>query len=275
MSDRGVVVTSPFWVHDERVHLESSELDPVGLRRWLLYWDRLDWPVNNALRLDSTSEEISLLRDEEILTRTEVITGSASVGGALVLSQVAAFLKRVGEEPRAWSLAQGHPDLQLPNAPAPEAKFVEFELVRALPVPAADVPIQDILEFKERRGEELLRFRHTMDRAYQEVLQSEDTERALRTAKEELEGALDALGRVFSESFASRVISSLKVELDVSGPIRSGLGGEAVGFLAGVPLGLGILFGTAMSAVNVSVARAPRLANLPEKVRDYAYLGYV
>ena len=47
-----------------------------------------------------------------------------------------------------------------------------MELIRAIPVPAADVPLNEILEFKEKRKDELMIFRAHIDKLVCEIQNS-------------------------------------------------------------------------------------------------------
>ena len=64
-------------------------------------------------------------------------------------------------------------------------------LHRALPVPDQDVPLDDILKFKEKRRPELLALRATLDDAYLAVANSADPQFALQSKTAQVEQACD------------------------------------------------------------------------------------
>ena len=45
-----------------------------------------------------------------------------------------------------------------PDSISALAPAIEVELYECLPIPASDVPLHDILEFKEKRKDELMQF---------------------------------------------------------------------------------------------------------------------
>jgi hypothetical protein len=103
--------------------------------------------------------------------------------------------------------------LRLPLKPLPAAKslsssqlrivegnIIELELYQVLPVPSSDVPLDEVLQFKLKRQDELTRFRHAMDKLILELGKAEDKVRALEYGKAELEIALADLHRLLDET---------------------------------------------------------------------------
>ena len=78
---------------------------------------------------------------------------------------MAAFSDLESREPGVWSLSQGEKSLFVNNSAANliDESGISLELIRLIPVPAADVPLNEILEFKEKRKDELMIFRAHID----------------------------------------------------------------------------------------------------------------
>src|SRR5574341_700437 len=84
------------------------------------------------------------------------------------------FLDREGVGPQKPDNILTAPSEQVysPDKDSETKTAVGIELFRALPVPSQDVPIAEILEFKRKRWDELLRFRHAMDGLYDKAINS-------------------------------------------------------------------------------------------------------
>ena len=65
-------------------------------------------------------------------------------------------------------------EIIIPNNVSVEKQTIRVDLKNSLPVPDETVAIPDILEFKERRKDELLQLHQTIDKFYLEVLSSPD-----------------------------------------------------------------------------------------------------
>ena len=133
-------------------------LAPQELRSWLLFWDRLAWPRS---RYTSVSTEDD--RDEEILTAAGILTRptvelervSGYMMQLMAREHIQAFLDLEKQEPGAWALAQGASSFLYESGEFLESRGALVELHRAIPVPNGNVPLDDILEFKAKRTDEL------------------------------------------------------------------------------------------------------------------------
>ena len=98
----------------------------------------------------------------------------------IVRMQIQAFADFDAREPGQWSLAQGqnsfflHDKLLVPDAGA------LLELQRAIPIPDKDVPLNEVLEFKRRRNDELQRLRAELDGFIAAINKAEDKETELQ-----------------------------------------------------------------------------------------------
>lgn len=245
------------------VEIVSSQVDAVAVRRAALYWDRVDHPQSQAIYLGLSAAE-QLLKDAGILTETR-ISDAVQTQDILLETPGRALLQHHMTEPGKWSLAQSSPDLIMPGQLAESTRTVEIELYEALPVPAGDVPIHDILQFKHHRADELLAFRAAMDALYERVISARDIPRAKDAAVLEVETRLRDVHRVVGESAMRRIVSSLKVELSIKDLVVSGaLMSHPMTAMAGV----------AAAAIKVGPAIAAGFKNPVPGLRDYAYLGY-
>lgn len=173
-----------------------------------------------------------------------------------------------------WSVAQTGSNFSLPTSKEPRRALLEASLGAALPVPDEDTPLQDILEFKEKRAPEILRLRRALDQLRDEALRSEDLYRGIARSRDEISLALFDIYRTLDEGGIRTFFSTLRLYLDVSDnklttAALGAIGAQGLGF----PPELGALAGMALNAsltfATRTVAPPPPLA---QQLSDFRYL---
>lgn len=225
MNKKGIVVSPPF----ESVYTGGiscgGDPDPLELRKYLLYWDEIDYPTNTLIHI--SSNDIYYLQTTGVLKRTHVNfrgTVSSGIGQFFIAAQEAAFKKNQEDEPGCWTMAQ------LSNVPfytqSSIGLGVEVELYDMLPVPSQDTPLLDILEFKHKRNDELVAFRCYLDELNEKIITSKDIPRAKNAQLSRLELSLKDIDRTINESGFKRITTNLKhvINSDFSGVVGAGLG---------------------------------------------------
>ena len=274
MCNRGIIVTAPFRFDGHTV-TTGSGIDPVSLRQYLLYWDRIDWPDNNILSIGNHTPETEFLEEAGILERTRVeMHLTENIGYAPTLAQARALTIRNETEPGRWSLAQQADCLVLSEETSQDARVIEVELYSGIPVPDREVSLEDVLLFKKRRRPELLAFRSAMDELYQGVIAASDIPRAKITAIETIELRLADLHSVFKESWGKRLLSSVKTELNTPTLLTGAALGALVLSPFDVPLALGPALGVGAAAIKFSfgLTDGTIARRLPTQLKDFAYL---
>lgn len=250
MNKKGIVVSPPFTpIYTGGVRC-GGDPDPIELRKYLMYWDEIDYPTNMLIHI--SSPEIDYLESTKNIKRT-VVTFQGGIntgrGEFFIKAQEAAFRQNQVNEPGCWTIAQ------LADIPFYSQQSVgigvEVELYDMLPVPSAGTPLADILEFKAKRRDELLAFRCHMDEINETIQSSKDIPRAKNSQIARLELALKDIDKTIGESGIKRVTTHLKniINTDFSGIVGAGLGSAGISALIGMsPLvagvaGAGLVFG--------------------------------
>ena len=216
---RGLVVSAPMEIEGTQLHLQSTSLDPQELRFSLLFWDRLLWPLSRAIYIPSGPDE-QFLETAGVLTRPEY-TAVGDIAQGMAHCQITAFLEAEKHEPGIWALAQGENSFLLKNEILREGNGAFVELFRAIPVPDKTVPLNEILEFKHRRFDELNLLRQQLDGLVFEINNSEDKRAKLvEQANLVYTACADAI-RVGKEWRFPIRLANLKVSLDLR-PFTSG-----------------------------------------------------
>lgn len=276
MVARGIVITPRFTFDGHKFSLQGG-FDPVSLRQYLLYWDKIDWPDNNVISISGSNSEIDFLQTVGVLERTKIrFSGTCrNAGYAMLGMQMVALERRNKKDPGAWSLAQQSELLVGPTEGTIEAHTIEIELYSALPVPSANVSLEEVLEFKLKRSDELLRFRAAMDGLYLQVAGAADIPRAKLQTMDELQAALQELNAVFGESFARRLLASIKVELNLPDFILKAVAGATSAATFGMPIAIGAAAGAIAASLKFDLTRIRKSRQIPDRLRDYAYLHHI
>lgn len=231
---RGLVVSPPLEIEGSSLFAKSSNLDPQELRFALLFWDRLVWPSSRAIHFASGPDE-TFLESAGILTRPEyTVWGDAAQG--IARGQVQAYQDLERSEPGVWALAQGENSLLWKDGLADEGKGALIELHQAIPIPKHDVPLAEILEFRQRRRDELLLLRHQLESFVSEIEGSADKPQALQKRIAELDQACANLLLVGKEWQFPVYLSNFKASFSLT-PLKF-LPAVGLGWKLGEPFGL-------------------------------------
>jgi len=212
--ERGIIVSCPIEVEGDQITVIKNRLDQQDLRTALLFWDRIDWPVNNAINI--VDHSVEYLVSEGVIVRSMVTCDLTQITGiAFAQSSADLFNAREKQSPGQWALSQGTNSISVSDTLLPSnGRGLWCELVKAIPVPHADVAYSDVLEFRSRRRDELLNLRNEIDQLYQEILVAPDRPLAETSAFSRIDKATKALREVTAETGFQAVWTSLKSRLD-------------------------------------------------------------
>ena len=254
-SRKGLVISNPIEIRGTSLFAKSSNLVPQELRTALLYWDDLVWPSSRAIHFASNSDE-EFLESSRVLARPSyTFNGDAAQG--MAMTQLTAFQQLDDQEPGKWSLAQGQNSFLLHGGSLIKSSSVMIELVRAIPVPNKDVPLQEILEFKERRRDELMLLRVEIEGLFAEVEAAENTRETLLKNVQRIDAACSSLLRLGHEWQFPIRLTNLKSTYEFR-PFAT-LAGVLAGYAGGQGMNLP-LSGTILSTLlGAASATAPAL----------------
>lgn len=282
MEERGIIISPPVKIiNGGGLHAESSEISEEQLRFSLLFWDKIDWPDNNIISMgNGDTPDLEFLSQCKIFSRTTVRFNSFSGGAGIALLQMQdTVLKEKNKlNPGMWSIERIGEDLIPVQGVTIQSKAIEFELYNCLPIPHREVPLNDILEFKEKYHSELLTFRCLMDEAYLSIINSPDAELAKRVAITRLSMAISDLHKAMQSKSMARSLLSYKVVLndfsDMWDTVTRGYG--AYELLSGA-LGneLAGLVGSVNAIFKISAKQQPMSQGLTKELKDYAYLAKI
>ncbi|MFC4684677.1 DUF6236 family protein [Exiguobacterium sp. s149] len=272
---RGIVISPQVDIIEKnRMIVRNSNIDQEKLREYVMYWDQIDFPVNQILHFGDTPETDYLVK-AQVMKRSKInLQMSGELVELFLKGQLEAFRINNANNPGSWSLAQSGSELVLPQSSTIMTRNLEIELYNCLPVPKGDVSLDDILNFKEVRNDELLEFRQLIDDIYLEIINSGDHERALVKNIENIKRKIIELNKIMDESRISRAAKSLKIEFDVKDIISNGAMGFLIAQGSEYPIELGMAAGALFSAIKISSEISIQPKEIPPELKGYAYLHY-
>ncbi|PSU66018.1 DUF6236 family protein [Photobacterium phosphoreum] len=282
MKERGIIVTPPVTIKaGGGLYVESSEITDHQIRMAVFFWDKFDWPDNNLISMgNGETNDLLFLKECGIFNRTRININNFSGGAGTALLQIQDLVVKEKNkiEPGNWSIQRiGDELISSPSFTQPK-KVIEFDLYNSIPLPSSDVPLNDILEFKEKHKSELLAFRMLMDEMYLNIINSPDQLSAKSAALLRLSVSISDLHKSMKSASIKRSLLSYRVVLndfsDMWDTITRGYGAyELVKTTVGDDLAA--VLGAANALFKISAKQAPVSKNLPAALKDYAYLSKI
>ena len=258
------------------VDTRNGGLSENDIKYFLLYWDKVIIPANNFVYAGIPFEKD--LVESNIIERPIVsFQGSFSgseLGKAMLYGESKIVEEKIKDKKVDWTIHQFNNQLVLPDDKIIKKKIFKFELMNILPVPNDNVPIYDIIDFKERRKDEFLALHDTLDELYFEILKSPDLDlKQLKTIKN-LQKNINNIEKVQKEKFKLFTKYDLTTEININAKDISG--GIIAGGIIDWHIGTKIPFATILGAIapmfKISIKKSDTFSPLENKF-NLAYLS--
>lgn len=208
---RGIISTPGKFVAEGN-SVNVSSLSPNDLKFMCLYWDEIVIPVSFAISAGYPYRDDLIncgIVKEISCDRSNVVNSRSFVQNTLTTQ--AEFYKLMEKhQTMNWSIHQTgtkvvDPEIDWPHANLVDRVETRIALNNTLPIPAGDVNLNEILEFKSRRSDDLTALHSYIDELSLEILASPDKPLSQLTAiermKQEIENQLRAQNEVFNGLF--------------------------------------------------------------------------
>lgn len=275
---RGIIASPAAYIGNGSMLRTERGITALELRYFLLYWDKVVIPTNNLVHVSIPFEEEFL--STGVVERPRVAFGGTFNGEAIAKAQSFAQSKIAREliendKETDWVIHQIGDRFNFENQDISEKQVIRVELVNVLPVPNDDIPISEILEFKERRKDELSHLHSAIDDLYLEILSSSDRELKSKKAVSELSKAVSSLETVSNEKWKKATKFDFSAELNING--RDLFAGAVAGlaydkFLNSFDFPIAFLLGAAVSAIKISAKKSMTFESSKSK-SIYGYLA--
>ena len=211
--------------------LAGKPITQLDINYFLLYWDKLVSPANNSFHFGIPFEkELVNLGKLDVLMFQVQNMNSDMVPDFYAFSQAKSLeLMKAKYKDVNWVLHSLNEELNFSGSDSVFKQTVRFDLCNLLPVPGPDVNLNEILEFKERRSDELIALHSYIDELYLEVINSGDFELSKAKAFDGFKRAIADLDALNSQGWRSPIkfdISS-SFEFDLSQVMTAATAGVA------------------------------------------------
>ncbi len=274
--DRGIIAAPGIIIPlDQGFRMERS-ISAEEIRYYVMYWDKIVIPGNNLIYITIPEEE-QLLAEGAISRPRVVYQGSFSgdqITAAMLYCQSLVAEKLLPERSTDWVVHQIGNEAAFPSGLSGERNVIRVALAGALPVPEAETPIADILEYKERRRDELHDLHDALDEMYLSILSTPDHDLATKKTVARLKESISNLESASSERFQKSRKYDLEVQLNLSGKdIAAGASaGALIDFFSnGFTIPLATIAGAALSALKIGI-KAVQTFNPAADKQKLAYL---
>lgn len=217
--------------------VRSIPVDASLIRASLLYWDKIDIPDSSVISVQIPSQ-FNILKTEGILSRTIISQGfppcvflgdgaSMKVSKSLIINgrefditkemnnaPLKAFQELAKQKDTLWSYVRNSQTVATLDNDGIQGRRLLFEIHEALPLPAEDVSLEEILEFKNKRGAELQNLRVELDAIYHEISNATDMDHAKVVSLSRLEKSIAELTQVSKETLRSKMAKSFKFDVN-------------------------------------------------------------
>lgn len=228
-TERGIILSNPMSISGASIFIESTFLDASELRRALLFWDLIVWPASKGIYISGGLDEDFLISENRLVRPKFSMEGNSAAGLSIAFTDTLKILEK--KRPGQWMMSHGGSSLAFSGKELLNDRGVLTTLTNFIPVPMHDMPLEDVLRFKDARLPEVLALRSSLDRLYQDWVNSEDQEHQLRSAINVVDMASADMIKVARESRNAFALSSWKMSFSVSAvdALKGLLSGKAFG----------------------------------------------
>lgn len=275
---KGIIVSPMVSINNRGQLALRGGIDPVELRRSVLFFDRLVLPKNRAIELRLTPDESFLVQCgvlEEY--RASVPRRSGDMSELYTECHLAAFSELEAREPGLWAMSEGPSSFNLQAGGAiRESRGALVELHRAIPLPERNVPLEDLLRFKEARRDEIKSLTLELDGLFSRVVSAADSAFELQRAISEIDEKCANVIRSGKESkirfTLSDVAYGISLDIHSTNLLVTGILGSIIGTTIGLPE-VGGVIGAAASTLKFNVGLGGKLER-SRKAQELALSPY-
>lgn len=227
MNTRGIVVGSQVQIGNQ--FSLNGGLNSSDMVRWLLYWDKIAYAGVNGMS-GNHPVDFQFLESEGVFFTEDVLVNSidfddlpppkpgimiGGIAGNHMLYYLSAaritLSNKLSKNDETWSVGQsGGEILILPPSPS-KIDLIDIKLMDKMPIPLSDVPFNELLEFRARYRDELIRLRFALDALREKVLSSRDDRRALDLVLYEISNSLEDIDNAMTGKGINHIRESISL----------------------------------------------------------------
>ncbi|HBY8796646.1 TPA: DUF6236 family protein [Klebsiella pneumoniae] len=209
---RGLLLTAPISVTKSSISSQGG-LDPLAIRFALLYLDELCIPQTKFFGV-SLPDELKVLEQEKILKTVMsdyLHSGFTDVSHIMSTSYKQCFDILSESKHETWMLHKSVANVLGYNSELTQnGELLTF--VNSLPLPGADFPLGDLLDFRIKRNDERLALLNAIESLRINVITDENKEISIKRELLSIEKAIIDLTRVLNETKKGVYLTDLSVD---------------------------------------------------------------
>lgn len=266
-------------------------MDLETLRNLLPYWDKIVALSHSAAKIDR-NPHLDTLKNSGVLEYANVNLEfdplkSLLMDGVDIRERNTAFDRTLKEfqaellydvalakifpklekmKDRIWSYHEPSWGLRLPPSNALSAPSIQIGLYKVLPVPSANTPFDDILQFRQKREAERAQLHAAIHRLVRDVQDDPDSVRGELQAVSTLKSALKDLNNVSNES---SIMSIFRGNLSVTAVVGSIASGAFLGGQFNIPIAVGAGVGGLLPLIEGILRPPSNLHPLQQELQCY------
>lgn len=245
----GIIITPMIGATRDWLKINNSDVSPDVLRSAVLFYERIVFPEARIMRF-SGGPEVTLLEEQGIIKRMQFGKSGPMYADDIIAAYPSAcreaFNLLESKEPGCWSVSSGLNGLALWDEDQPQQLGgLTAQLYRSIPLPSAEMPMAEVLEFKHKRRDELRSLQGHIFSFSKEISDAESPETRLNGLVKQIDQDCADLIKVSREFPYSFNLSTVNVSFDLNVAGRMGLG-----FLAAYSAGLTLTESAMASAAS-------------------------
>ncbi|AVH44029.1 DUF6236 family protein [Agrobacterium tumefaciens] len=257
---RGIIITPQIVVSAPETIVLGGTTDPNLVRFWCLFWDQLAYPDQRFFGSD-LGGDLDYLESQGVFRRHRVDVKGGNGLQIMVRARTKTFEELEQASPGSWAAASGVGAWEGPELES--GRGLRVELVNALPVPDKDVPLDEILKFRERRKDECEALMAYIDECYLSVVASPEKPIAQHLAFEKIARGIREQLEVTTEAGFAHRLYSLAADFNLFAAGVAATGSFAFGASMSTIVGNTILAGASVSVSNILGAVNPKRSSSP------------
>ena len=277
---RGIIANSGRMVRNDSQSISlSGGLTDNDLNYYLLYWDKIVMPTNNIIHMAIKYEDELL--QTGVLERPRIAFSSwstnvkdGSFDPFVIAQSIVANNLLTNDKLTDWTIHQLGEQVIIGNEQKKDFEAIKVELIKCLPVPTGQLNFNEILEFKEKRKDELLDLHSKIDSLYLEILNSPDKDLATRKTIVEFNKSIENLDSVSKERFNSLTKYNFTTELNLNGKdlsVAIASGAVFDSYTTGFSIPIGTVLSGIASLIKIKANRTTSVT----KAKDELKLSYL
>lgn len=294
MEERGIIMTHKMGFNPIGQLFFKDSITPDDVRKNLLYWDFIDFPRTSDMKVDlRTNEENILLIEQGFIKQTDLYAAKAPAPGTIVQFEVhkicenailgqLELLNEYASQGLRCAVSQHYIDQRLLDFYVPKSiqkarPIIEFELINCLPYPSIDTKIADVLEFKDRRKDELIQLRQALENLNTTATKNPDKLKD-KNLIQELEEKIRDVDTVLKENKFNIFTTPTKILVDIPKEIVKDFKSIFTDISITTALGFPIdskeflMVTGARAIINTTAKTLLGPKQLPENIKDFAYI---